>query len=226
MPGLTDWHYPDLDWREVSESERSAVFAAFNAISGLGGYVDAFEHALALFEFSEAEHRRVSDSMIGLRGKVPDEDLHRVRRSRFEEAKKFFAWMFIAQRDGALTVANLMHSLNTATEAIEGCPALKAVTAMPTILEAKRLFHAYFPQANDVRHGVAHSAEFIGDRDKHAVGGKFYSGWLAGRRYRATVNGVLVEYELTSQSLAQMAEVVNRYYSAFPRRKWPVPFPK
>ena len=166
--------------------------------------------ALSLFEFSE------KNSMP----KNIQESFDR------ERSKLFTDWMMIASRE---TVMGIYHFAK-AKEAFK--VSLKAIENIEVdwkeIRSATKKFNRYFPDFENMRHAVAHSAELTKDRqqyDKNSFSGDYdnglisatgveglvLSGGLMNRSYTMTFQGKIITLEITKTTLQNLYEIYNDF---------------
>ena len=145
-----------------------------------------------------------------------------------KESPKHRRWMFIAARDGAVTLFNFDKALQTLGQLLRSCPALWAHAPPKPFKDARKIFDTAFPTVGDSRHAVAHAAEFVHKHGDHAVKGDvdvgkhirvespgsvgvslYVSGSLFDDQFTSTVDGKLVSYHINAASLASLVATLE-----------------
>lgn len=136
-------------------------------------------------------------------------------------------WAFTAGREGAMTLRNFKVALASISHLIGRCPSWEGVADKEAISAANHEFQKRFPGADKLRHTVAHP-EWYNNSDKdmtshsaHSVpgmsgeSGATIMSSFAERKYLATIEGVLVSYELSSETADVLCELRDTVCAAF-----------
>lgn len=212
---------PRLYREGLPDNEGDAAWLVETALSGFEGHVRDFNAALTLFDFSEAE----------------------MRRSQAGPQHPAFGWMFVAARDGGMSIYHAYTVLDGVRHTLATTKELTALVDRKALKAAGGVFHTHFRSFVDVRDAIAHIGEKMKTPEKfaeHSFSGSFeregikaenvkgltLTNHLAGRRYTNTWEGKLMTYELSGESLARLDEAKQHLWSAFrqaeadTRAKW------
>jgi hypothetical protein len=180
----------------VPPAERRAVEHLNDALSALARFVDQFASALDLYDFCHEKNDA---------------------RSR--------PWMFIAGRDGALAIYHFGKAIEEGIgTSLSQCPTVSDLADRTKLRSARRSLRDLVPNFEDVRDAIAHAGQLMKDSDtsgRHSISipGRVkklvYRNCFSGRKFQNTYNGKLQEYELSSQTLAELNRILQEFYSAF-----------
>ena len=196
-----------LNLDKAPEPEREHSWILQSRLEDLDRYVRQFEAALNLFDISREQRR---SEALGVQSGH---------------------WMFIAARDGAMTIYHFANTLQYIRSLLRSCPTIKALVNAPSLRKTTELFQTQFPHVKTMRHALAHSAElsrspkhfkknsFKGDYEGFGVSIKHSSVMmkdnLQDRNYVNTFNGEIVSYEVSSTTLNHLNAAKNSFYSSF-----------
>jgi hypothetical protein len=197
---------PTVPLDSVPLAERGAVEHLNDALRDLAHFVEQFASALDLYDYS---------------------------RSLTFGARGAHSWMFIAGRDGAMAIYHFgMAMKGIRTSLGKQCPTLLDLADRTKLRSAKKSLKDMVPNFEDVRHAVAHAGEVMNDRDtsdRHSISIPerlvkkliYRNCFDSNGKFRNTYNGKLQEYELSSQTLAELNRILQEFYSAFSAIKPP-----
>ena len=234
---------PIIYMRPIPQNERAAVGEFVSMLIDLGKYQNEFEAALRLIDMCDAELERAGADRARSRPMTIEQQREAEEARGYEAVKaeetsyqaktqQLIAWSRIAARDGAMTMFHYGKCTALINRSVP-----KALQTMSSAQKRKigaKLFASLFPDFDDMRHSVAHAAEFYNDpaeRLKHVVegaaiksdalnignpsAGVILAGTMEGRRFQSTMDGRVVAYELTEKTLGSLNSVTQYYYSAF-----------
>jgi hypothetical protein len=204
------------------EQERADVRTLHLGLSGFSDYLSNVAACLALFDSCHL-------NMQTLAAAVPAGEPMPPAQRRQDEA--WFAWQFIAGRDGAIQIFNFGEAMEAAqTTGRLRCPVLWSHVDEGPLKDAQAAFARLFPHSETIRHAVAHQATMAQNaaRWQDRAVKKHESEWLTavdfiahgnfrGRQFITTVKGKLVDYELSQQTLDRMIEIALTFYRGFVR---------
>jgi hypothetical protein len=156
----------------------------------------------------------------------------RLRDDLHPQMDVYRRWLFIAARDGAVTIYNLGKTMEGIRANLKNCPSLNAMVDQETLSESTRILRQRFPRFEGFRHMVAHAAEFSQTkeaRDRHSTtaaidngllkkpeGGDIFIGpSLIGREFTGTFEGKVLSYEISLQSFEHIKSAVLMFAAAF-----------
>ena len=154
-----------LNQLPLDKDERFQALLIETTLLSLQAYTDDFLAAVNLFDY------------INLAARTPKVTAPLVfaPKSMFFTRDQAVAWACIAGRDGAITLYNFREAMQAIRSSINHVPSLKKVIKHDLCRSAVRAFEKYFPHVEDMRHAVAHAAEFQNTPRKkasHALKGK------------------------------------------------------
>jgi hypothetical protein len=138
----------------LPEGERDAGFAVCTQLGRLGSYVERFDAALTL------SHQ----CMIWRRESAPNE-----RRS-----KKYWmtsTWSSIAQRDAGMTIFDFKKAMIAIKAECLKSKSMMAHVSMNDLESPVKRFAAYFPDAETIRHALAHPSEVAATPKRNSFSG-------------------------------------------------------
>jgi hypothetical protein len=124
-------------------------------------------------------------------------------------------WKLMALRDGAITINNFYEEINEIDKNLRKCPTIKRLIDIQQKRKAKRLFEGYFPSCVDLRHGVAHLAEFYGTPEKLKEHGGGWINTMIDRSYHTSIKGKAVSYDLVAATHKKLQNVERRMWAIF-----------
>ncbi|MCP4308444.1 MAG: hypothetical protein GY788_26910 [bacterium] len=165
-------------------------------------YTRTFAAALALFDFGSKERPKI--------GPLSD-----VGRTLME-------WQFMAARDGAITLNNFTKTLEKIRGDVGKLPnERRCHTDLIMLRNARKQFVRQFPSAEAMRHAVAHFGELATSEEsvkrhayKQGAATWIVQGQLRDRTYYMTWRGKVLFYELSQDSLDNLASVLTKIYEA------------
>lgn len=201
---------PIIRWDSLPLEEHEHAKAMSTCLTHMGSFVRDFSAALTLFD-----------------------KLHRLDRRSIESNGDISEglWPFIPARDGCMTIYHFGLAMEGATDCLSHCPTYRHSIDIPARRAAEKLFRAKFPKFRDARHAVAHAAELSASASSIAsnklstpfeLSGIYIAGsvrnMLMGRTYSNTINGEMVSYSISSETLKSLADVRDAYYASFRER--------
>ena len=110
------------------------------------------------------------------------------------------------------------------------CPTFLSHVDTSHLRTTAKLFQSYFPHHVEVRNAIDHAGEVAANPDRHSVDGFSGPGISAqnvkglmivdsimGRNYTTTINGAVLQYELSQDTLDKIISVVTAFYRGFER---------
>jgi hypothetical protein len=202
LPGPTPYDVVPL-------AERPHTDALRNGLLGLQGYVGGFAHALSLYDRCE---REMTDRLKA--GEFPHD---------------LMAWQNIAARDAVFQVFHFRERMKGIASSLDNSPTVRPHVDQVALRALEGRFDSTFASYRDLRHAIAHAAEFAATAEefkKNAfVGGDDRVGvWTAqpqvmsmmhNRTYTATRRGKLFSLDLTVESLQSLIAFRDDYYRLF-----------
>jgi len=191
-------------WRiDCDPEEQEEILIAENHLDRLVKYAEDFSAALSLFNFCNQFHHRLTGE-----------------------------WLFVAARDGAMTIYHIGKTMELTRAAIKRAPSLAAMVLEEPLSEAGKKYRTSFPTFEKMRHAVSHSSELFRDRDSHAknsFSGSYNDGYIAienshrvvvansllGRKYTNTIDGKIISYEISEPTKLIVYDCVNTFLSGF-----------
>lgn len=198
-------------WRDdLPVEEQASADILLSTIDKLGHYGRAFQSVLNLRNHAEEMHKNT----VAL---PPDRRAPGV-------AEMYWDWMFIAGRDGAMTIFHLVTALGVIEERLNDCPTIAAAIDRVELKNNARKFRRKFRDWEGARHAVGHNADLRSTpqrKRKHSmVGGVsklvrvspnvtlIVDGCFVDDLFVSTHNGKEVSYSLSRESLEAIAELV------------------
>src|SRR5438067_575630 len=134
-------HWPSINMELLPPEEQLIAWRVSSiGLRGLLLYSRGFQVALSLFDFAKAN--------VPEKGKEPEVGL------------PFNEWMYVAGRDGALTIFHFGKALCEIRDVIfQQCPALKSFLEPKAFKSIVGSFNIAFPRWEAVRHAIAHDGE-------------------------------------------------------------------
>jgi len=223
------------------EGERDALFHTNGLLGGLVTHIITFEAALTLCDSAEAYIENVEAKLQAViaRMRAGDESAFNERIELHEQMQgdPVMHWPGIAVRDATMTVYHFGETLKALN--FKDAPTLREAVLHDKLRMARKKFDEYFPQIEEVRHSVGHSAEMVKSQEavqfnsvrgpmKTAVVNASGSGSsvllsnsLEGRKLTATWADKhtraarVVSFECSEASLAKLKEVNQLVQEAF-----------
>jgi hypothetical protein len=141
----------------------------------------------------------------------------------------FGDWMQIAARDCALSIHNFGTALAKVRSLIGKAKSWHPLINTEALKSAEMAFNEKFPFAHKMRHSVAHPEMYNdptkklglnGDLDDlgiKAEGGEnlVIKSLISNSTFAATIDGILVRFDLTSETLDVVISIVNKTFDAF-----------
>ena len=190
---------PWLDGGNLPENEQGAVSHFESLLSDLISFCEAFQDDFVLYANS--------------RGLQDQEGSPNYVRS----------WMFIAGRDGAMTLYHFAQTLSSIRGSFGSCPTFRATVDHPAIRQAEKDLKAAFPAIDALRNAVAHWGELDknpAEAQRHYVGNIKHSSNFQGDAFIFSFEGEIVDYHLTDASALAINDIARRVLSAFPNSNW------
>jgi hypothetical protein len=208
---------PNLDWKALPQDEQDAGHHLAQAFQGLEDFTISFMAAAELFEVN------LYDSLFQPDGAYK---------------KRALSWMWVACRDGAMSIYHFGKALEGIMSYLGQCPTVLEMTDRKLVRVARKRLRELFPNFEAVRHAVAHAGELMNDPEtkrRHAVKAdnlKLLEGLsvqsdslniaqvnivqvLSGRKFTNTFEGKVQSYEISRETLDALIDVKRIFYSAF-----------
>ncbi|WP_133065503.1 hypothetical protein [Niveispirillum lacus] len=187
---------------------------------------DEHEHigkVVANFHFLSIHNEDINDAI----------SLYFALNRNYEQQRKreYLKWMLVPARDGAISLYHYCKMIEFIRNSFKLCPVFRSKVKIDELRDAQKKFQEYFPFAKELRNAVAHSAELVENDqkiDRNAVR-NFEMGTtkivesktilrshLDGNTFMYTIDGEVVFYNLTNDTLNALAAVTNQIHSAFP----------
>jgi hypothetical protein len=139
--------------------------------------------------------------------------LYEVSNQQQERGWLFRQWMFLAGEAGAMEIRNYGKALAAVRKLVGQVPQWLGRVDAQALKESEADFKTYFPNADKLRHSVAHP-EFYSDPSKNMYGPPppgmvnseggghqiMMQGSIYNNQFTATFEGVTVSYPLTSET--------------------------
>jgi hypothetical protein len=197
-PKIVPQAFPEPEW--------SAITRVWQAHNVLVHHIDSFASALKLFDVCAAHVE--------------------MGKQRNEDVTDYRSWKKISARDGAMQIFHVWHCLKAVSQALPGCPTLRSHVDLKALRAAMGIFRGQFPNFEAVRYIVAHGAEAAARANEHEAKGDLpgiktgdsavmITDMIDGRIYRATYQGKHVSYEISTDTLNQLARIAQHSFSAF-----------
>jgi hypothetical protein len=206
---------------ELPKAQRKRASHIMLQITMLALYVQQFESALGLIDHAEATSRQESHHRKQEREASAKGGRERKRDEGYPDRKRMLNdWSQIAPRDGALTLYQILQTMDHVEQRLRECPALADLVDIAKMQKAMASFDTSFQHTKLLRHAVAHDADRAAtlqavaktrsDETEFGGRGTVLAVVLPGRRYQSTGDGgVVLNYELTRESLDRVHAVVS-----------------
>jgi hypothetical protein len=192
--------HPQIRWHALPSAEQEAGRLIDSLLSGLRTLVQRFANALSLMDFCERETAAAAQQKkIRDRQQAPQSgDAVRASIEMFlDTARPLADWKRFAVRDTIITIWDFAETLQALRAAVGRSPTVRefAHAALGNVI---REFHAQFPDAELMRHGVCHSIHSSTWPEKHAyTGDVVIPGFDMTRATRVVIQEVLTDRILT-----------------------------
>ena len=211
---------PTIDWERLPEVERDAGYLVQIGLMNLGTYIDDFAAAGTLFTHCQ----RGMDYIRQLpEPKEPD---------AIELLKNYARWIYLAGRDGALTIYHFGIACDGIRQSLAGCPTLRAKVDTTALRAAVRDCRKHFPNSEVIRHSIAHAADKVRSPQtfqEHSFSGSFKLGDLdiddkkgitvthafVGQSFFNSWKGKIHSYELSPATLHKLMAIKNAIWDRF-----------
>jgi hypothetical protein len=163
--GPIEW-LPQLDRDKIPIAEHPALQHIVGLLTALAVQERNFRTAVLLFEASHQENSELANAVSS--GVLDFGTLDRATDT-------LSGWQSIAARDGAMTIYHFGCTVEAIKASLPRCPTLNAGVDHSNLRMARKLFESHFPGYKDIRHVVAHTAEFaatIDDKEIHSHKGR------------------------------------------------------
>lgn len=138
-------------------------------------------------------------------------------------------WMQIAARDGALTIRNFGKALSKIRSLIGRIKSWLPLVDSDALKVAALRFDEKFPFADKLRHAVAHPEFYNDPNKKMGIDGDLddigikaenvknlsIKGQITDCTYASSIEGILVKYDLTRDTLEAIFDIVHQVFDAF-----------
>jgi hypothetical protein len=216
--------YPSLHGFRLplTEEERKAFRGVEGALMSMASISNQIRYGLQLFDFAETQ--------AGLAGRES------MKPYAIEAMRAYGAWQLIAARDGALRLVDLEELMAGANGYLKDCKPLFDSCNRDRLKKAFRLLETWFPNPNrrNIRNAAGHTA-YVSKNEKkraeHSATGRSYEAPgvymggldqtamtdnIFGRRYVASFNGQVAEFEVTEETATRVQTIVQTYFSGLP----------
>ena len=203
---------PIFELAGLSKAEIAAAQNLQMRILVFNRYAENFERALDVFDFAAGEFAQVLERRREELKGAPG-----ARAALDAERDRWAGWMHVAARDAVMTLYQFGQALKAVKDNLGSVPKLRPHIDSAALKTAENLFYkARFPQADDTRNAVAHSAEKLAklEEDAHQRGA-FYSDVLSGRSLVMTHKGVDMSVPITAETLRAITDIRLRVNAAF-----------
>lgn len=225
---LTALKVPFLPTFGLSGEEAKTAAELLESLGSIQLYVEQFEAAVELFDFSEAGSNTLDSERFRSSQSMPPP----LTPDYKKKSRLFMQWRLLAGRDGAITIFNFGRALEYSRDTLLGrCLTWRETASMEKIKEAFALWEANFARFVAVRHSVAHAAEFsrAGKREEHTFYGEpdlsyfeaggpvhlFISCSMHGRKFTSTFEKKIVGYELSRSTADILSSIAQTFFDAF-----------
>lgn len=195
-----------VDISRIPQSEREATWINISSVNNLIGYVEDFGSALSLYEFCKT--------------------LSSINTVNADYRK----WRLIAGRDGVMSMYHFWMILSGTN--FRDCPTLSNFVDFCKLRDARKKFKQAFPDIEKVRHAVAHRAEIrqtLKKTTKNSFSGSIsmpgininnvknfsISDTFIENKLHWTINGEIIKYEFSINTLNKLTEITCDYYVGF-----------
>ncbi|RVG68165.1 hypothetical protein [Sinorhizobium meliloti] len=140
-------------------------------------------------------------------------------------------WLFIAARDGAMTIFHYGKVLHLIRSSMGKCPAFRSRVDVDALRQCARDFDAAFPLYIQIRNAIAHAGEMLQleKQKQHSISGAidipgFIKGFLneatlnaniVGRDFGYTFEGAYITYSVSHENYSKLLEIKNGAFEAF-----------
>lgn len=144
-----------------------------------------------------------------------------------DEVRWFSQWVFIAGRDGAMSINNMAMGLHYARRLIGSVASSRPHVDFAALKEAENLFREKFPNAEKMRHAVAHQ-EFYSNPNRDTRLAQVYddgnmrlgalnnaAGNISDDAYTTSWQGEMLKYHLNATTALDAVTVCKRFFSGF-----------
>lgn len=189
IPLLIEHEHFFFDDERIAPDDEMTAREIHHSMSSAVSYGEEFGAAVQLFDFSHAMQRQFKMPVAPreFTDWVDFDEHSRLRKEAQEQADVYSRWLFIAARDGAITLYNLGRTMEGARAALKNCASLNQLIDHDALSKATKMFRQRFPRFEALRHMVAHDAEFSQTqkaREDHAAAAPIESDFLvAGPRH-------------------------------------------
>jgi hypothetical protein len=152
-----------------------------------------------------------------------------------KEGELFLAWMSVAARDGALSINNMAMGLHYTRKLVGAIEPIRAEIDFGKLAEAEKFFREKFPNAERIRHVVAHQ-EFYSNPDVNteldepfnngvisAVATNTISRVIIDDTYLSSWQGEPVQYSLNRETALDAVTTCELFFDGFAkidRHRW------
>jgi hypothetical protein len=240
-PLKIEYDLPQFDSNRIAQEDRDSAWEIQTDLYSVARHGEDFGAAVQLFDFALAQDNELRKLMPPPPNReclsIDDQlALSRQRQLLRDELHPqmdvYNRWLFIAARDGAITIYNLGRSMEGIRASLKKCPSLNAIVDQEVLSESTRALRQRFPRFEGFRHMVAHAAEFSQTKDaraqhstiaamdngliKKAEGGDVFMGpSLIGREFTCTFEGKVLSYEISLESFEHIKKATLMFMSAF-----------
>jgi hypothetical protein len=224
-------NFSHIDYNDLPENEHDMARHIQGQLSDLESYIQKFKAAIDLFDYCDlklneydVEHRKRKAE-----NHTAGREWRKATRHLWEN---YLNWKHLATRDGAMTIFHFAKTLIAAKAIFGKAPTLKSKINLDASKKSGRLFNTYFPDFETIRHTIAHTAELkesLEKRDNSAINSGFQqggltiaegtntlvSGVIGGRTFSSSIDGKMVSYDLSNETLAKLKEVQDQFLIAF-----------
>ncbi len=200
---------PFINSLPSEDEQKNSMVLLFNTIN-LNTYLEECKAAVNLCSYTDQLRQAVSNER--------EEDLLTFTRNM----ATFKFWDNIASRDLVMTVFHFGKALEAIKSSMNLTPIISAQVAHDELREASRVFKREFPDADMLRHAVAHRAESltsflkIQQQASPIEGGKeYYTGSTVNEIYRITYKNRNLCIPINNETHKRLAEITLLVYSSF-----------
>lgn len=203
------------------EEQEAAWFIQLN-LGKMASEAEEFRSSYRLFEYC-------SDNMIPFTSAVTPVN----NRDRVDWNILLGNWQLIAARNGALVIYDIYRIYQELGSLRANCPSLFRYVVDKDFGKFGRRFEIEFPGFAKLRNAAAHKGEhasnpkkfrdhltqdtsFFGAHSNIEPGSRFYiNGSMVGKRYMFSVEGGVVGYELSSQTVETLYAIVDDFFDVW-----------
>jgi hypothetical protein len=156
-----------------------------------------------------------------------------VRQFYSDRSEMFLNWGSIGGRHGALIIHGFLRTKQITDVLVKSIPYILERVDRSSQKMSNSLFEKSFPKISLLRHNVAHPGEFGSTKESYAkesisgpvAKGKFISvdnessllidGTMLGSEYCSTIDGQIVCYEVSQNSVDNLRKIADLYFDAF-----------